>query len=277
MKDITILLPISADDQNDNLIRSGINLTKSFKGKLALLYIVDIPEYKGYPPGSVAMSRLSNINEQKERLHEHYLSTLDKYKEIITTDIQVEFISEEGTWLTGIMKAVISLDADLLLLQHEHKGLLDKILGETNTEVIRNVEVPVWIIPEDQVIEKPKTVGFLLNHTSGDVEVLKGMMSLCKEFKAILHLLHPTENDYDSRIRKSGFKVLMEEDFPDCEAFHHDFHKDEIVDEISAFISNNKLDILVVKNDDQNFLQRFFSKSSVEKLMDSIEIPIAIY
>jgi nucleotide-binding universal stress UspA family protein len=272
-----ILLPVRPDKDYDHMIRSGINVANALRGKLCFLYITEVPEYKGYPPGSVAVSTISNIEEQRKEYHEHYLGTLDRFKKDISADTSTEFISTEGSWLAGILKSVNSLNPDMLILEHEHKGILDKILGDTNTEVIHEVDCPVWIIPENDTMEIPEKIGFLLNHNADDIEVLKKLMKLCRIFESELHLLHPTDDDYDARIQKSGFRDLIKEDFPDCEAIHHDFQKKNITEDLAELIDESNFDLLTVQNDDSSSLKRLFSRSSVEKLMHTVEIPLAIY
>jgi nucleotide-binding universal stress UspA family protein len=274
-----ILLPIRSNDDYDHLIISGIHLADRFKGKLSFLYVLESPEYRGYPPGNVAATAtMQTAKVQKERAYEDYTAILDQFKGEITTDMSVEFNTTESTWSSGIVHYAKTNKPELILLHHEEKGFLEKILGETNTEIIRGVETPVWLVPEDKSVDKIDKIAFITHHAEDDLEVLGEIEGLCKQFDASLHILHRVvSGDFDSDIRKRGFNTLVREEISLKEIVHIDIEEERMNEEIDHIIEDTGISLLAIHHESEGFLKRFYARSSVEKLSDMVHIPIAIY
>jgi nucleotide-binding universal stress UspA family protein len=278
MNNPTILLPMRLGEEYEKLVRSGINLARTLNGKLSFLYILELPEYTGYTAGNVAAASASSIKKQKQELYDHYLEVMKEFKQDLSGELEVEYLSTESTWGGGIIKIVKTRKPDILLLQHEEKGLLEKILGETNTEIIHNVDCPVWIVPEQGPIKKPGKIAFVTNHTKGDLEVFKRLIDLNDNIKAELFLFHIIKkDDFDYLVKKEGFISLLDKETEHLPVKHLDLDKDDMRKDIATLIKDNDFDLLVVHNESEGFMNRFFTRSSVEKLTDSVEIPFAIY
>ncbi len=273
-----ILLPVKVNDEYANLVRSGINLARFLKGKISFLYVVEVPEYTGYPAGNVAASNMGVLKKQKEEMYEHYLKVLEEFKSEISGDIPVEFISVEGTWGTGIIKATEEIKPYLLMLEHDEKMLIEKILGETNTEIVYSVDCPVWIVPKEEPLSKPSGISFVTNHTEGDLEVLKELIELNKRIDAQMHLLHIVgDNEFESSLKVEGFKAIIDKELGKITLNHLKLKEDNMKDEIGNVVEEHGIDLLVVHNESEGFMNRFFTRSSVEKLTDSVDIPFVIY
>lgn len=278
MNDSNILVPMRLSEEYDILVRSGIELARLMKAKISFLYVIELPEYTGYTAGNVAAASAISIKKQKEELYEHYLKVLEEFKNELSGKLEVEYLSTEGTWAGGIIKIANAINPDILLLQQEEKGLLEKILGESNTEIIHNVDCPVWIIPENYPLTKPGKIAFVTNHSKGDLEVFRRLVSLNIDLEAELFLLHVVEKDnFDSMVRKEGFISMLNKETGTVLVKHLDLEKNDMKKEIGMHIKRNGFDLLFVHNESEGFIHRFFTRSSVEKLTDSVEIPFAIY
>lgn len=279
MEKSTILLPIRSEKDDDYLIRSAVNLAKLCKAELSFLYIIETPEYKGYPPGNVAATTtIQAIKAQKDQFYEHYTATIKKYEDDLPANTSVEFNSIEGSWTSGVIRFAKEHEPGLILLHHEEKGFLEKILGESNTEIIRNVESPVWIVPKGKTLEKPEKIAYITHHTEGDMHVIRRLAKMCQSFPSTLYILHLVVfEDFESDIKKRGFNEVLRNNLDLKEVVHADIEEDKMIETIDDIIDASEIDLLAVHHQSEGFLKRFYGRSSVEKLSDMVSIPIAIY
>ena len=280
MKKRQILLPLQTNEMNDALILSGIRLASLLDAKITFLYILDTANYAGYAAGGpvVAASTIENVKQQKERVKTHYIKILEKYKSSMDATIEFERKILEGSWVMGIVEYVRKRQPDILLLKHEEQGFIDKVLGDSNTEIVHLTDVPVWIIPEDRAIGMPGKLAYITDHRPGDLEVIKKLAGFGSSFVKEIYLIHVIEKEnFDSELRKKGFSAMLAEELPGIPFTHLEVMKDRLTVDVEEFIDEHDFGMLATKNESEHFLSRFFTRSSVEKLMNSVEIPLAIY
>ena len=279
MKPYNIVLPLVLGTISENLIRTGIMMASALKAKLSFLYVISPSQYSGYAgTGAVmATAALSNTKEQKELVQDHYMQILERNKDIISTDIAIERMVIEGPWVSGIIEYSEKYRPDLLILKHEGHKLIDKILGDANTELINAVGIPVMVIPEKADGSLPKKVAYLTDHRQKDINALKQLSILCKSIDAKIHVVHVGEDDFESVVKKKGFESILGEEIRDCKFSYDSILRDHLTENVHVLIEEKGFDLLVMLNESENFLNRFFSRSSVDKLMNSVEIPLTIY
>ena len=269
MKTKNILLPLIPGVNDEGLIQSGIKLANALKAKLTFLYVLTGSNYAAYA-GSMAVGTISGIKEQKEDVENHYMKTLRTFKDDISAGMAIERVLVEGPYVSSILSYADNHEADILLLRHEEHGLLEKILGDSNTEIINAASIPVWVIPEQ--------IAYISDHRRKDVDAIKQLQDLCKAFNATFYLMHVNDkDDFDGMIKKEGFKVILEKEMSDCKINHMEISRDELSKGINDIINEKNIDLICMANESDNFLHRFFTRSSVEKLMDEIDIPLAIF
>ncbi|MDT8393263.1 MAG: universal stress protein [Bacteroidales bacterium] len=272
-----ILIPLEPGSGGETLIRSGIKLASALKAKLTFLYVMTASGYAGYT-GSMAVASMVSLKEQKENIETHYIEILKKFKDYIPASMAIERSITEGPWVPSIIDYLNKHQADILLLKHVEQGFIEKVLGDSNTEILNSAEIPVWIIPGEGISEMPKNIAYITDHRASDIEAIRQIHSLCKSFKASFHLVHVHEPDeFEARIKKEGFKVVVEKELKECEPEHFDIIREKMTTELNDMIREKKIDLLCMMNESENFLNRFFTRSSVEKLIDSVDIPLAIY
>lgn len=280
MKTYHILLPLAAGSESENIIESGIHLASALKAKLTFLYILSPSQYTAYAGSGAIMatSSIANMKEQEEFIQTHYLKTLEKHKKHINTAMAIERIVFEGQWVTSIVEYAGKHNPDMLLLQHEEQSFLEKILGDTNTEIINQVNIPVWIIPDKDSLKMPGKVAYLTDHRQGDLEALKHLSHICKLINTSIHIVHVGgEDEFESEIKKEGFISILSRELADCNFSHEEVKQHKLIANVQQLIDENNYALLVMRNESENFLNRFFTRSSVEKVMNSVGIPLAIY
>jgi len=280
MKTKHILLPLGTDNRDAYMIEAAISLASALQAGLTFLYVINTAQYTGYAGSGTIMaaSSLASLNEQKEAMEKHFIETMAKYKSRLPAMLSVERTVVEGPWVYSIIEYMNKHKPGMILLRHESHGFFEKILGDANSEIINSAGVPVWVIPEKTKKAVPEKIAYITDHREGDLEALKNVCAMAEAFGAELMLLHVLEEEsFGSRISKAGFKAVLAEELGDCRFAHHDIMHSRMTEEVKALTGKEGIGLLAMRNESENFLTRFFTRSSVEKLMDSVEIPLAIY
>lgn len=272
-----ILLPLEPGSGDETLISSGIKLASALKARLTFLYVMTASGYAGYT-GSMAVASMVSLKEQKENIEAHYIETLKKFKDDIPKSMAIERGITEGPWVPSIVEYLKKHQVDILMLRYEEQGFIEKVLGDSNTEILNSADIPVWIIPEKGLSEMPKNIAYITDHRPGDMEAIRHIQGFCKSFKASFHLVHVNEPDeFEARIKKEGFKVVVKKELKGCKPEHLDISREKMTTDLNDLIREKNIDLVCMMNESENFLNRFFTRSSVEKLIDSVDIPLAIY
>ena len=280
MNSYHILLPLEVENNNERLIRSAITLGSALSARLTFLYVINTSQYTGYAGSGTAMavSSLASIKEQKDAIKDHFISMMQKLKAEIPSEMAIERSTSEGPWVSSIIEYIDKNKPDMLMLKHEEHGFLEKILGDSNTEILNHAKIPGWIIPEKKTFSIPRKVAYLTDHRAGDMEALKQMSKIFGSFKAEICLVHVLEHDnFDSMLKREGFISMLGKELPELQCSHKDISPQKMTDEVNTFITSEEIELLSMRNESENFLNRFFTRSSVEKLIDSVNIPLAIY
>jgi nucleotide-binding universal stress UspA family protein len=262
------------------MIETAITLASRLRAGLTFLYVINTAQYTGYAGSGTIMaaSSLASLNEQKEAMEQHFAETIARHKDALPAQSTVERSVVEGPWVFSIIEYMNKHKPGMILLRHESHGFFEKILGDANSEIINSAEVPVWVIPEKADKAIPKKIAYITDHRQGDMEALRDVCAMAETFGAELTLLHVLEEEsFKSRISREGFKAVIAEELGDCRFTHHDVMHSKMPDEVQALIGKEGIGLLAMRNESENFLTRFFTRSSVEKLMDSVEVPLAIY
>lgn len=245
--------------------------------KLTFLYVLTTSNYTAYS-GNMAVSTMVGIKEQKEAIEAHYINILRKYRSEIKADMAIERDLVEGSWVSSILRYLQNNKADIILLKHEEHGIIDKILGDSNSEIINHADIPVWIMPNKYSPDLPKNIAYLSDHRRKDLKALRELQSLCEVFDANFYLVHVNDkDDFEALIKKEGFISILNKELKDCQIEHIDITRDQMYKNINKIIEEQNIDLISMMNESENFMSRFFSRSSVEKLIDDVNIPLAIY
>jgi nucleotide-binding universal stress UspA family protein len=272
-----IVLPLVPNIDAGTFIISGIKLASALNAKLTFLYVLNTPNYAAYS-GSMAVGTMAGVKEQKEAIEANYLKLLSSYKSEIPANMAIERDLIEGPWVGSIIRYLEKHNVDILLLRHEEHGIIDKILGDSNSEIINHANIPVWIIPNKYRSGLPENIAYLSDHRRKDIKALKELQSLCEAFNANFYLVHVNDkDDFEALIKKEGFKAILAKELKDCRIEHLDISRGEMHKNIGKIIEKKNIDMISMMNESENFMSRFFSRSSVDKLINDVDIPLAIY
>lgn len=151
-----ILIAIDYDPTAKKIAHSGFELAKSMNAQIILLHVVaDYTYYSSldYSPilGFDSFSNLGAIQSNTVvELQEAAQDYLNKIKEQLG-DGSIQTVVKEGDTGDAILEAAKETEADIIVMGTHGRRGLDKILmGSVAGKVLRNSNVPMFIIPSKE-------------------------------------------------------------------------------------------------------------------------------
>lgn len=148
--------------------------------------------------------------------------------------------------------------------------------GSQTCQVIRYVECPVLAIPEAYEFEKPKEIlfptNFLIPYSRRELKLVN---YIGEDFSSTVHFLLQTETKKLSR-RKEDNKFFMEEALNSCQQKTHYIKGDNLIDTINNFIKIHPVDLLVMVNSRQSYLEDLLHKTTIDKIALNSTIPFLV-
>lgn len=139
-----ILVTIDFDKESGLLIDKAFELAMHFKSKIWILHIAEPePDFIGYAVGPQYIR-----DHRAEELREEH-KILQKYaEELRQKGVDAEGLLIQGPTIEMIIEESVKLNTDLIIAgHHKHGFFYNAFVGSVSTEIIKESNIPVLIIP----------------------------------------------------------------------------------------------------------------------------------
>ncbi|WP_435132054.1 universal stress protein [Formosa sp. A9] len=144
MKNILVTVNFTKNDQR--LLDQGHQLAKAFQAKVWIMHIAaPNPDFVGYEVGPqyIRNSRASELQQEHKQL-QTYADTL-KAKDVATEGLLVQ-----GATVEMILEESKKLHIDMIIAGHQdHDFIYKAIMGSVSSQLIKQSQIPVLIVPLD--------------------------------------------------------------------------------------------------------------------------------
>jgi len=168
-------------------------------------------------------------------------------------------------------------DIDCIVMGTRDKyNFVDRWFGTTSLAVIKESDIPVYVIPRYAQFGQHKKIMIASDYNSSDSVFLDKIKSWNKTNKAHLHFLHIQDkpiDDYDETKEKI-VQHLFEEANVEFSFEIEVLQEKDISHSILATAYNKAIDLLIVVPEKQNFIQSILLKSVSKDLILQSDIPI---
>jgi nucleotide-binding universal stress UspA family protein len=268
----TVILPTDYSDNANNAINYALQLFKNKKVNFVLYHAYIIPN-----AGNTSLLAIDDVirKESLERLKEQK-ATIQKGHPNIT----IETVVEHTTVASGIERLIKEKKADIVVMGTQGAtGLKQVFLGSNAVDVIDEVSVPVWVIPEGLKFKKLNTILFSSDYERIKVgETLNYLKEVALTHKSKLKVLH-IKTDKDAPPQETHLDVSHEE---------AEFLK-EINPEYRVVLANDaekginwylkkhpEINVLSVINHKRSFFEGLFKKNTVHDLAYHCKLPLLV-
>lgn len=148
-------------------------------------------------------------------------------------------------------------------------------------EVFRNVQCPLWIIPENSRYQSLKSIVYATDYQEEDIPALKKLIGLIHVISPKITALHITGNpDFESRIKNAGFQRIVQNktgyDNLTVKAFVEKNGMDvpEMVGELAA---RDRVNLVAVLKENKHFFERIFTSGTSDKIIHETDFPVLVF
>lgn len=137
-----ILVPVDFDDTSLRAVDQALSLAKALDATVTLLHVYSLPFYT-FPDGSYVPSP-EVIESIKKSARDQLDACVAKTQ---VSGVVISSLLREGRTAEEICKAVVEVDADLIVMGTHGRGLLGRtFLGSVAEAVVRRASIPVMTV-----------------------------------------------------------------------------------------------------------------------------------
>lgn len=148
-----ILIALDYDPTAQKIAEGGFALAKAMGAEVVLLHVISDPVYYSSTDYSPIMGFTGYLNTDPlqlntiEMLKTASLNFLEKSKKHLG-DQAIQTMVADGDFAGSILKTAKSIHADIIVMgSHSRKWLENIVMGSVTEEVLRQSNVPLYIIP----------------------------------------------------------------------------------------------------------------------------------
>lgn len=196
-----ILVPISSEFYNKQVLKRAVFLAERFKSSISLIYIIETKTIDQTDKISEAYLSDFKITETKKQMMREQVKTADK---IIFDDAKTYFkgknIKLEEKIVRGEFSDSVKIELgkkpfDLILMGFEKECLL-------NYRILEDVEIPVWIEGKSQ----SKTILAVLSNLAPNQKVPEISLKLSKKLDWDLHMIYVIDAEDRVQVDEQGMR-----------------------------------------------------------------------
>jgi len=274
MKNILLLTDFSFNAQN------AIDFAlQFFKGGTYNFFILNVQKVSNYSTSNLmAASPKSSlydsiIKNPKETLNKLIVQLKEKFK---SEEYTFESICDYDDFVSAVSQTVKSKSIDLIVMgTNGATGAKEVVFGSNTINVIRRVNAPVLVIPQDYKYKVPSSILFTTNcNEKFNEKPLSPLMHIISRFNLELNIL-TLEDDSTNRIPMDK-KVKMDDFF---QGINHSFYSIESVPSdiaIDSFVQIKQVDLTAMVIDKESFLKRLISGSKTDEITYKSRVPLLI-
>ncbi|HET8837533.1 MAG TPA: universal stress protein [Flavobacteriaceae bacterium] len=176
-----ILVPVGSTKNAVSNLQYAIDLAKEVGAKVHVISVYPIYSKVG------SLSRMNEILKQDaEDFLNNALSQVNK------KGVELKIYPIHGSVVDRIMQFDKQISVDLMVLSPRSNSISEEVyLGNTSGKLLKLTNIPLLIVPEGMVFQKPKVVLMAFKNGSFKREnMLSPLEKMMERFKMELHILH---------------------------------------------------------------------------------------
>ena len=275
-----IIIPTDFSEKSKEIIDYGIYLANQLDKQIEIIYVIDQTiakpfalEHEAIP---TSVPDLKELAERAKTKLQELLKEIDrqfKKRPIIRVSIKSGLFSD----------VLVDLSQDetsfaILLPGQDEAGIYKSFLTGPKGKILKEADCPVWIIPPDIQFTKPQTIIYVTDYKETDIESLKKLSLLAKQFDSRIIALHISENeDFTEEIKDLGFEDLAKRETGYEKIEIHSTTGKNDIETINQFAKKENADLIVMLEENRGFLEEIFYSSTTRKLVLETRFPVMIF
>ncbi|MEA1785189.1 universal stress protein [Arenibacter sp. GZD96] len=272
-----IILPTDFSENALNAIRYALQLYKNDSCMFFLLHTytpaIYQAEYVVHSPGQIGLGdpRQMQVEAQLVALQGQLVQEFNNPKHTFVRHAAFNvFVGE-------VLETIKNEAVELVIMGTKGATGAKEILFGTNTvHLIQKAKVPIIAVPRMEEYTLPKNILFPTDYeVSYQKTALQEFLQIAQANNAKIHVLHMTSPKGLTAVQqanKANLEFILE---PYISQFHDD-PDETVIGGINAFLSKNKMDMLVMLQNKHTFLEKLFIEPTIKKIGFHVHIPFMV-
>lgn len=279
----TLLVLVRNPAASEWYIDYAVGLARDLHLKIHLFYVENPASHMLAGPrlSGAALEQLQHKLKEKALLARDSLtSQVNEMLQKREEQVVVEVSSTIGNQVSLINQMVEEDKAQMVMLASEGPGT-SGFKHPFIDELSRNVNCPVWIIPENTRYRSIDSIIYATDYQEEDITTLKEVIDLTHFVSPEITALHITSNpDFELRIKNAGFQKVVKN-----KTGYDDLTVKALVERngggipemIGEFATQVRPKLIVVLKDNKQFFERIFNQSTSNKIIHDTGYPVLVY
>lgn len=269
-----ILIPTDFSENAMNAIRYGIDL---FKYDISEFYIMHAYQDEIYADeGSLTRENLEKATTiVSNRSNENLETLLKNIKEFSPNPRHTYNIASSNNLLLDEADKIVDKEnIDIIVMGTRGKTNDKKItFGSHTLQVLRYVQCPVLVIPENYKYTQPKHILFPTDYMIPfKRRELKLLCEMAAPYRAIIDMLYISKSEKLS-MRQEDNRDFVKETLCKNVINFKIVKSKHIVNSVYKYIKENNIDMLVMVNTRHSFLENILFQSPIDEFSLNLDIP----
>ena len=253
-------------------------LAKKFEANVVLLNIYSAPiitEYQvPYNANDFTMEMKEISVKNLQVFTDKFIENTSLDKDRVSQRIEYGFVSDV------IIETAKAINADLIVMGTKGaSNLLEKWIGTTAQSVMKTTECPLWIIPQDAVINYPQKFLYAADLQEDEIMATQQVMEFATPLQAICKVIH-IDDYFEVNINKDVKEKIdeLKEEFKDDDnVFVRNIRRDDIIEGLETYIESYKPDVLALAVHEKSLFSKIFEESVTNHFVYEANLPLLIF
>lgn len=268
----TVILPTDFSKNSIHAINWALDFYKYEKANFVVLNTYKTPRTSS-----------SSLVSLTELMHKQSLEDLAKLKkEILEShpefEDRLETLAVFGDILTAVEFAIENVENEIRVVVGAKgtNAVKDILIGSNTTQLILNLKVPLYVIPENFNHKGFKRMALGVDYKNNiNKEVLTPLRAIIEQTSTELYPFNIEKNDVEDNI-KNKVKNELKNYFNLPTLQIASITDEDTIEGVRNFIVKNNIDCLVSVNRQKSFFERIFHKSFSKELASNTDIAMLI-
>ncbi|MEB2785259.1 universal stress protein [Algoriphagus persicinus] len=265
---MNILVPMDFSEAAENAKEFASAIAKLTKGRIIFLYAA--------PP---AYNFASQAEESAMSIRRRAKGLMRKHvKELESLGIRGNYSTVEDN-LGSAIESMVALDQiDIIIMGTKGaKGIKKLLIGSNASEIFKNVDIPVLLVPIEANYDKLEKIVITLEYAGNAPDYIAEVLFLTKGWGLSYEILHFNSADSDEL---DDFEVqhikVLEEKYPRTSFGLTNRFSTTLLDGLIQYQGEHPDVMLVMLSQRKTLLERYFSKSDTQQMVYHPDLPLLV-
>lgn len=269
----TILVPTDFSKAAANAIGYAVEIAKLTKAKIILFHTYRVPVVTAEMPVIIP-----NLTELEKDCMEELRKIERKLHLSHGKKLDIDRVVKCGFAVDEIDLYATKHKVDLIVMGMQGAGYLtEKFIGSVTTSLIQKANCPVLVIGENVKFKSIKKIVLACDYNETEnkeiLERLKEFAHLFKSHVYVLHVVPELELVAPVPDVVSDY-IKLEHTLADTDHSFHYLPNNEVVDGINKFVTDSKMDMVVMIPRKHSILKNIFIEPNTKKMAFHSKVPL---